>query len=73
LKSILIILTASQLIRALYSPQPPETIKHIQDVLQQIQKSGQGWQVARSLLSSSDQQVKFFGALTVIVRLNTDR
>jgi hypothetical protein len=62
-----------QLIRALYAPGPPARIKHIQEVLQKVQKSAEGWQLAESLLSNPDPNLKFFGALTFIVKLNTER
>lgn len=62
-----------QLITALYSPGPPDRIKHIQEVLQKVQKSAEGWQLAENLLSNPDDKIKFFGALTFIVKLNTER
>jgi hypothetical protein len=61
------------LIQALYQPAPPQTIARIQEVLQTLQKSAEGWQLAQSLLSSRDENIKFFGALTLIVKLNTER
>jgi hypothetical protein len=42
-------------------------------VLQKVQKSPEGWQLAESLLSNPDEKIKFFGALTFIVKLNTVR
>jgi hypothetical protein len=57
----------------LYSPGPPDRIKQIQEVLQKVQKSPEGWQLAESLLSNPDEKIKFFGALTFIVKLNTER
>jgi len=62
-----------QLITALYSPGPPDRIRQIQEVLQRVQKSPEGWQLAESLLSNPDEKIKFFGALTFIVKLNTER
>ncbi len=43
-----------------------------------LQKSPQGWQLAQGLLdrpahSPSDDQLKFMGALTIIIKLNTQR
>lgn len=61
-----------RLIQALYQPAPPQTIAQIQEVLQTLQKSAGGWQLAQSLLSSKDENIKFFGALTLIVKLNTE-
>lgn len=59
------------LILALYQPNPPETVSRIQDVLQRVQRSPQGWQISHGLLEKSNDNVKFFGALTIIVKLNT--
>ncbi|KAI0458355.1 armadillo-type protein [Xylaria acuta] len=61
------------LINELYKPNPPETISQIQETLQQLQKSPQGWQLAQSLLARPGDNIKFFGALTIIVKLNTER
>lgn len=47
-------------------------IAKIQETLQRLQKSAEGWQLASSLLDSSDEKVKFFGALTFTVKLNSD-
>lgn len=62
-----------QLIQALYSPNPPETITAIQEVLQRLQKSDQGWQLAKSLIENREDNIKFFAALTLIVKLNRER
>ncbi|KAF2965766.1 hypothetical protein GQX73_g7790 [Xylaria multiplex] len=61
------------LINELYKPNPPETISQIQEALQRLQKSPQGWQLAQSLLARPGDNIKFFGALTIIVKLNTER
>ncbi|KAI0976037.1 armadillo-type protein [Xylaria arbuscula] len=61
------------LINELYKPNPPETISQIQEALQRLQKSPQGWQLAQSLLGRPGDNIKFFGALTIIVKLNTER
>ncbi|KAI0860991.1 armadillo-type protein [Xylaria cubensis] len=61
------------LINELYKPNPPETISQIQESLQRLQKSTQGWQLAQSLLARPGDNIKFFGALTIIVKLNTER
>ncbi|KAI0526345.1 armadillo-type protein [Xylaria bambusicola] len=61
------------LINELYKPNPPETISQIQETLQRLQKSPQGWQLAQSLLARLGDNIKFFGALTIIVKLNTER
>lgn len=69
-----------KLISALYSPHtPPAAINSIHNALQQLQHSPQGWQIAQTLLNKSyrpdspdDNNVKFFGAITLTVKLNTD-
>ncbi|KAI0849349.1 ARM repeat-containing protein [Daldinia vernicosa] len=60
------------LVHELYKPNPPQTISRIQEILQTLQKSPGGWQLADGLLSRPDQNVKFFGALTFTVKLNTE-
>ncbi|CAJ2505947.1 Uu.00g000770.m01.CDS01 [Anthostomella pinea] len=62
-----------QLIHELYKPNPADRITHIQDVLQRLQRSPQGWQLAQGLLARPGDNIKFFGALTIIVKLNTER
>lgn len=62
-----------QLVERLYAPNPPQVIARIQEVLQQVQKSPEGWQLASALLDRPNVSVRFFGALTVIVKLNTER
>jgi hypothetical protein len=67
------------LIFSLYNPGTPHTtIATIQETLQRLQKSPEGWWLAQTLLdrtvtSAAGDQVKFFGALTIIVKLNTER
>ncbi|GAP86497.1 putative ARM repeat-containing protein [Rosellinia necatrix] len=61
------------LINELYKPNPPETISQIQEAIQRLQKSPQGWQLAQSLLARPGDNIKFIGALTIIVKLNTER
>lgn len=60
------------LIHRLYQPGPPEELSTLQDVLQQVQRSPYGWQLADSLLECKEQHVQFFGALTFTVKLNSD-
>ncbi|KAH8889540.1 ARM repeat-containing protein [Thozetella sp. PMI_491] len=63
---------AEALVRALYEPNPPETISRIQEVLQRLQRSPEGWQLAHGLAASPNDHVKFYAALTFIVKLNRD-
>lgn len=60
------------LVHELYKPNPPQTISRIQEILQTLQKSPAGWQLADGLLSRPDDNIKFFGALTFTVKLNTE-
>ncbi|KAI1074084.1 armadillo-type protein [Whalleya microplaca] len=60
------------LIHELYKPNPAQTISRIQEILQHLQKSTEGWHLAQGLLTRPDDNVKFFGALTIIVKLNTE-
>ena len=61
-----------QLVKRLYQPGSPQVIVAIQDQLQQLQRSAEGWQLADALLGSDDANVRFFGALTFTVKLNND-
>lgn len=63
----------AQLIRALYQPNPPETISRIQEVLHRLQRSPEGWQLAQSLIAHREDNIRFYAALTLIVKLNRDR
>ncbi|CAK7264189.1 member of the karyopherin-beta [Sporothrix epigloea] len=66
------------LIITLYDPHTPHTtIVAVQDILQRLQRSPEGWRLAQTLLdrpvnSTSSDQIRFFGALTIIVKLNTE-
>ena len=60
------------LIKRLYEPGNPKLIFKIQQELQKLQRSSEGWLLADTLLSSNDVNVRFFGALTFTVKLNSD-
>ncbi|PQE11950.1 importin 13 protein [Rutstroemia sp. NJR-2017a BVV2] len=62
----------SILIQQLYKPNPPERVSKIQETLQKLQRSPDGWDLANGLLGKESENVKFFGALTFTVKLNTD-
>ena len=66
------LLTRSQLIKRLYVPGPAYIISQINDQLLQLQHSAEGWQLADALMSSDDQNVRFFAANTFTVKLNND-
>lgn len=48
-------------------------IAKTQSTLSRLQGTPQAWLLARHLLARPDEKVKFFGALTIIVKLNTER
>ncbi|KAM5353749.1 hypothetical protein ACJ41O_000399 [Fusarium nematophilum] len=60
------------LILSLYQPNPPEVISRTQTTLSRLQGSPQAWAIARDLLGRPDEKVKFFGALTIIIKLNNE-
>jgi hypothetical protein len=62
----------AQLVLQLYQPSASQTVAKTQEALQKLQRSPEGWQLANSLLGSQAESVRFFGALTFIVKLNTD-
>lgn len=61
-----------QLVQRFYQPGPSQDVTNIQSQLQKWQRSEAGWEVAERLLGSSDPNVRFFGALTITVKLNLD-
>ncbi|KAJ2895920.1 hypothetical protein MKZ38_006038 [Zalerion maritima] len=61
------------LIETLYSPgQNPARLSQIQEILQSLQKSAGGWKLAAGLLANQDDKIRFFGALTIVVKLNNE-
>jgi hypothetical protein len=42
------------------------------EVIHELQKSDSAWDLADRLLKNDDQNVRFFGALTLTVKINTD-
>ncbi|PTB61824.1 ARM repeat-containing protein [Trichoderma citrinoviride] len=60
------------LILSLYEPASPSQIAKTQSTLSRLQSSPQAWTLAHHLLGRPDDKVKFFGALTIIVKLNTE-
>lgn len=59
-----------RLIQGLYAPGGYDA--RIEDVLQRYQRSQRGWAFADELLQSQNSQVRYFGALTFIVKINND-
>lgn len=60
-----------KLVQQLYLP-GSQRISEIQDSLQRLQRTDKGWYLADALLQSQDQNVRFFGALTFTVKINSD-
>lgn len=69
-----LVLSYLQLIEELYSPNPSHDINQIQQNLQSVQKSENGYYLANELLAnpSHSSNVKYFGALTLTVQLTTN-
>ncbi len=65
-------LTRRQLVKRLYQSGPAKMITEINDQLLKLQHAPEGWQLADALMSSSDQNVRFFAANTFTVKLNND-
>ena len=61
-----------QLVKRLYNPGPASLVAQINDQLQQLQLSQDGWKLADELMVSDDANVRFFAALTFMVKLNND-
>lgn len=63
-----------QLIHRLYGSSENADVRvQIQEVLQRFQKSPQGWQLSQALIARPGDNIKVFGVLTMIVKLNTER
>jgi hypothetical protein len=60
------------LVKSLYDPGNARKISQNEATLRVLQRSPQGWEIADALLKSNDEQVRFFGALTLTVKLNAD-
>jgi uncharacterized protein YjeT (DUF2065 family) len=60
------------LVKSLYNPGNAKKISQNEATLRVLQRSPQGWEIADALLKSSDEQVRFFGALTLTIKLNAD-
>ncbi|KAF1998896.1 hypothetical protein P154DRAFT_438214 [Amniculicola lignicola CBS 123094] len=60
------------LVKSLYDPGHAKRIAETEATLRILQRSPQGWEMGDALLNSSDEQVRFFGALTFTIKLNAD-
>lgn len=61
-----------RLVKSIYDPGQAKKISQNEATLRVLQRSPQGWELADALLKSEDEQVRFFGALTLTVKLNAD-
>lgn len=60
------------LVKTLYDPGHARKIPETEATLRVLQRSPQGWEIGDALLNSSDGNVRFFGALTLTVKVNAD-
>jgi hypothetical protein len=62
-----------QAIRTMYNPgQLPETVAKWDEELRRLQRLPTSWKLGNDLLDSEDERVRFFGALTLTVKINND-
>lgn len=64
-----------QLIRDLNAPGnqgDPQKIDHIQRQVQQLQRDPSAWDLGLSLLNHADDIMRFYGALTISIKVNSD-
>ncbi|KAH0354519.1 ARM repeat-containing protein, partial [Aureobasidium melanogenum] len=64
---------AIELVRRLNDPRYAAGASQISRELQEIQLSDQGWVAADAMLDHTDTNIKFYGALTLQIKLNKDR
>lgn len=60
------------LVKTLYDPGHARKIPETEATLRVLQRSPQGWEIGDALLNSNDENVRFFGALTLTVKVNVD-
>ncbi|KAF2106783.1 armadillo-type protein [Lophiotrema nucula] len=60
------------LVKSLYDPGHAKKITETEATLRVLQRSPQGWDIGDALLNSTDENVRFFGALTFTIKLNAD-
>ncbi|KEQ71117.1 ARM repeat-containing protein [Aureobasidium namibiae CBS 147.97] len=64
---------AIELVRRLNDPRFAAGASQISRELQEIQLSDHGWAAADAMLDHADANIKFYGALTLQIKLNKDR
>jgi hypothetical protein len=63
------------LIRELYKPSnqaSPERVNEIQRQIQRLQREKTAWQAGIDLLQHGEAILRFYGALTLTIKINTD-
>ncbi|KAF2263831.1 ARM repeat-containing protein [Lojkania enalia] len=60
------------LVKTLYDPGHAKKVQETEATLRVLQRSPQGWEIGDALMNSTDENVRFFGALTFTVKLNAD-
>ncbi|KAF2868410.1 armadillo-type protein [Massariosphaeria phaeospora] len=61
-----------RLVRSLYDPGQAKKMAETEATLRILQRSPQGWEIGDALLNSTDENTRFFGALTLTIKLNAD-
>lgn len=61
-----------RLVKKMHAPGNPKEISEASATLQVLQRSPQGWEMGDALLSSDDENSRFFGALTFTIKINAD-
>jgi hypothetical protein len=51
----------------------PRRIEEVQKEIQGLQRGTAGWQLGLELLKGSSSQLRFYGALTLTIKIRTDR
>lgn len=63
---------AMELVRLITTPNDTSRVHEASEELQRLQLSGEGWQIADTMLRSNDLNVRFYGALTLQIKLNKE-
>lgn len=64
-----------QLIEELVNPRSHSDAKHLERVqreIQRLQREPSGWQLGLELLNKSSTHFRFYGALTLTIKIRTD-
>ncbi|PVI02736.1 ARM repeat-containing protein [Periconia macrospinosa] len=61
-----------KLVKTMYDPGNAKKIAETEATLRVLQRSPQGWEIGDALLNNADENIRFFGAITLTVKLNAD-